>query len=66
MMTGIIQEDGSILGNDGKLYYSSIQTEDSILLACSSFSRYKIIDVWGKRVEFEVSLNGRGYNYKLI
>lgn len=65
-MSGIIQDDGSILGDDGKIYYSSIQTEDSILLVCSSFSRYKILDVKGKKVEFNISLTGKGYNYKLI
>ena len=65
-MTGIIQENGMILGEDKKLYEPDMIHEDTILLVRSSFARMLIKDVIGKKVEFTLNKVGNGYNFKLI
>jgi len=65
-MTGIIQKNGMILGEDKKLYKPDMIHEDTILLVCSSFARMPIKDVIGKKVEFTLNKVGNGYNFKLI
>lgn len=64
-MKGIIQKDGTILGTNGKTYFTP-KHRDSILLAGTSWSRILIVDIIGEEVEFVVSSLGRGYNYRLI
>lgn len=64
-MTGIIQKDGSILGKDKKLYYP-MKHYETILIEDTSWARMDIKDIKGKKVEFEISSTGKGYNYKLI
>jgi hypothetical protein len=63
---GIINKDGTILGDDGKIYQADMKHNNTILLVCSSWSRFSIEEVKGKRVTFQISPNGKGYNYKLI
>ena len=65
-MTGIIQKDGMVLGEDKKLYKPDRIHEDTILLIRSSFARMPIKDVIGKKVEFTLNKVGNGYNFKLI
>ena len=64
-MQGIIQQDGGILGDDGKTY-TTLVSEDSILIVCSSWRRLPLSDVVNKRVKFVISKSGYGYNYELI
>lgn len=54
-----------ILGEDNKLYYPDMIYGNTILLACSSWSRYHIEDVVGKEVDFVFSPTGHPYNFKL-
>jgi hypothetical protein len=70
MTQGIIQKDGHILADDGKIHEPDMIYHTSrgltILLVCSSYSRYHIDEVVGKRVEFVLSMTGLAYNFKLI
>lgn len=64
---GVIQENGTVLSDDNQIYQPDRLYNNTILLAWSSWSRYPIKEVEGKRVEFTVRVkNNFGYNFKLL
>jgi len=64
-MKGTIQSNGSIIGDDDKIY-DTLNVNGSILLVLSSWARVDIKDVIGKRVHFDIAKDGSGYNYGLL
>jgi hypothetical protein len=64
-MLGIIQTDGNVFGDDNKIYSPCMLYENTILLSASSWLRFPINEVVGKRVSFIVNQKGLGYNFKL-
>ena len=64
-MLGIIQKDGNVFGDDNITYAPHLLYENTILLLASSWSRFPINEVEGKRVSFIVNQKGVGYNFKL-
>lgn len=64
---GIIQETGMVLSDDNQLYEPDMIYDDTILLACTSWTRMPIKNVVGKKVEFIVyTVKNNAYNFKLI
>ena len=64
-MTGTIQPDGTILGDDGNTYQPDMLHGDTILLVATSWSRFKISDVINKKVKFAINRLNKGYNYEI-
>jgi hypothetical protein len=64
-MLGTIQTDGNVFGDDNKIYPPCMLYENTILLSASSWSRFPVNEVEGKRVSFIVNQKGVGYNFKL-
>jgi hypothetical protein len=73
-MIGIINKDGSVIGNDNNTYYLPVRGMDKegyieILIDAKhigysgSFHRQSIKPFIGMKVEFVP--NGKGYNYKI-
>ena len=65
IMLGTIQTDGNVFGDDNKIYPPCMLYKNTILLSASSWSRFPIDEVVGKRVSFIVNQKGVGYNFKL-
>ncbi len=74
-MEGIIKENGTVLGEDGSIYFLPIRGRDTegyfeVLVDAKSiglkgfFMRQSIKFLIGERVSFVP--NGDGYNYKVI
>ena len=64
-MTGTIQPNGTILCDDWNTYYPDMLYGDTILLAATSWSRFKISDVVNKKVKFAINSLNKGYNYEI-
>lgn len=76
-MKGIIQKDGTVIGEDGKTYQLPVRGTDSegfpeVLIDAKSiggrgsFQRQSVKPLIGKQAEFVVSGTGHGYNYIII
>lgn len=76
-MKGIIQEDATVIGEDGKTYQLPERGTDSegfpeVLIDTrpiggkGSFQRQSVKPLIGKTTEFVVSGTGHGYNYIII
>lgn len=75
-MEGVIQAE-NYLGDDGKIYTFDVRGTDEegypeILIDAKdvggrgTFARQSVKPFIGMRVQFDVSINGFGYNYKIL
>lgn len=71
-MEGIIQDNGTVLGNDGNIYQLEFRGTNEVLIDAKaidgrgSFQRQSYIPLIGYKVKFAISASNYGYNFEII